>query len=78
MPMDDETLQIRKARRKFAAMACTYFLGVFNDNFYKQAALVLAVAGGRASFQGYALDSCLRPPRAGSRIAFQNGQSSSG
>ena len=54
--MDDETLQIRKARRKFAAMACTYFLGVFNDNFYKQAALVLAVAGGRASFQGYALD----------------------
>lgn len=47
--------QIRHARGKFAAMACTFFLGVFNDNFYKQAALVLAVAAGRNEMQGYAL-----------------------
>jgi len=53
----DESLQqqIRKARGKFAAMACTFFLGVFNDNFFKQAALVLAVAAGRNEMQGYSL-----------------------
>ena len=34
---------IRRARKKFAAMAATYFLGVFNDNFFKQAAMLSAV-----------------------------------
>lgn len=42
------------ARPKFAAMAVTYFLGVFNDNFFKQAALLLAVAGGMSGLQGKA------------------------
>ena len=56
-PVEVESLeqQIRRARGKFVAMACTFFLGVFNDNFYKQAALVLAVAAGRNEMQGYAL-----------------------
>src|ERR1035437_7789548 len=46
---------IRRGRGKFACMAAAYTLGVFNDNFYKQAALVLAVAAGRNSMQGFAL-----------------------
>ena len=29
-------------------------MGVFNDNFYKQAAIVMAVAAGLTAFQGYA------------------------
>lgn len=36
-------------------MAAAYTLGVLNDNFFKQAALVLAVAAGRNSMQGFAL-----------------------
>lgn len=46
--------QIKTARAPFAAMATTYFLGVFNDNFFKQAALLLAVGAGLASLQGSA------------------------
>lgn len=42
------------ARRKFAAMAGAYALGTFNDNFYKQAVMLLAVAVGKEHFQGYA------------------------
>ncbi len=45
----------RRARRSFTAMAGAYSCGVFNDNFYKQAALILAVAAGQTSLQGYAL-----------------------
>lgn len=47
--------RIRAARGKFACMAASYTLGTFNDNFYKQAALILAVEAGRTSMQGYAL-----------------------
>ncbi len=47
--------QVRRARGQFTCMAATYALGVFNDNFFKQAALVLAVAAGRPQMQGYAL-----------------------
>jgi MFS family permease len=36
-------------------MAVAYFLGVFNDNFYKQAILVMAVSAGRTGMQGLAL-----------------------
>jgi MFS family permease len=36
-------------------MAGAYFLGVFNDNFYKQAILILAVGEGRSGMQGLAL-----------------------
>lgn len=37
------TAHIRAARSKFLAMAGTYAMGVFNDNFFKQAAILLAV-----------------------------------
>lgn len=46
---------LRQARGKFACIAASYGLGVFNDNFYKQAALVLFVAAGLNNMQGYAL-----------------------
>jgi len=55
--MNDKTLktQIRKARGKFVAMAGTYCLGVFNDNFFKQAACLLAIFTGRKEMQGMAV-----------------------
>ncbi|MBN1942627.1 MAG: MFS transporter [Phycisphaerae bacterium] len=43
--------QLRRARGRFAAMAGTYGLGVFNDNFFKQAACLLAVYLGKPDFQ---------------------------
>lgn len=46
---------LRHARGKFACIATSYGLGVFNDNFFKQAALVLFVAAGLNNMQGYAL-----------------------
>ena len=49
-----EAQQIRWARKRFVAMALTYFLGVFNDNFFKQAVLLLAVALGLNQVQGQA------------------------
>lgn len=55
MCQDSLAEQIRKARARFACMAATYSLMVFNDNFFKQSALVLAVAAGRTEMQGYAL-----------------------
>ncbi|MDP8217137.1 MAG: MFS transporter [Candidatus Theseobacter exili] len=47
-------LKIKEARKKFAAMAAAYSLGVFNDNFFKQAAMLLAVGVGKEHFQGLA------------------------
>lgn len=44
--------QLRRARGRFAAMSGTYGLGVFNDNFFKQAACLLAVYLGKPDFQG--------------------------
>ncbi len=46
--------RIRKGRAKFAAMAGTYFVGVFNDNFFRWVAMLMAVAAGRSEIQGYA------------------------
>lgn len=46
---------LRHARGKFACIATSYGLGVFNDNFFKQAALILFVAAGMNDMQGYAL-----------------------
>lgn len=46
---------LRHARGQFACIASSYGLGVFNDNFFKQAALVLFVAAGHNTMQGYAL-----------------------
>jgi acyl-[acyl-carrier-protein]-phospholipid O-acyltransferase/long-chain-fatty-acid--[acyl-carrier-protein] ligase len=46
--------QIKQGRASFIAMAITYFLGAFNDNFFKQAALLLAVAVGLSQLQSSA------------------------
>lgn len=51
-----EQEQILWARKRFIAMAMTYFLGVFNDNFFKQAVLLLAVGLGLNHIQGYATE----------------------
>lgn len=55
--MNDDPLkqQIRQGHGKFAAMVGTYALGVFNDQFYKQAAMLLAVAVGLKHLQGHVL-----------------------
>ncbi len=45
---------IREARGAFAGMAGAYTLGVFNDNFFKQAACLLALAAGVSWLQGAA------------------------
>lgn len=50
----DETQAVRAARSKFIAMAATYSLGVYNDNFFKQAACLVAISAGHSKFQGYA------------------------
>ncbi|SDO57456.1 MFS transporter [Desulforhopalus singaporensis] len=41
-------------RPSFIAMAATYCLGVFNDNYFKQAAMLLAVAASLNHLQGWA------------------------
>lgn len=43
---------IKRARKNFIALAIAYFLGVFNDNFFKQAICLMAVGIGKSSFQG--------------------------
>ena len=43
-----------RARQHFIAMTLTYSLGIFNDNFFKQAVLLLAVALGLNEIQGQA------------------------
>ncbi len=40
-------------RRKFTAMIAVCFMGTFNDNFYRQGAMLLAVAGGLVYLQSY-------------------------
>lgn len=52
MNHSDEAHQIRQARKSFTAMAASYFMGTFNDNFFKQAVMLLALTLGRKSFQG--------------------------
>lgn len=54
MPTVTEAQQIREARGAFSAMAASYFLGTFNDNFFKQAVMLLAVTAGRKDLQGLA------------------------
>ncbi|WP_136798864.1 MFS transporter [Desulfosediminicola ganghwensis] len=41
-------------QKSLPAMAATYCLGVFNDNYFKQAAMLLAVAAGANQLQGWA------------------------
>jgi MFS family permease len=45
----------RKVKSHFLAMTGCYFLGTFNDNFFKQAVLLIAVSKLMTEFQGYAL-----------------------
>lgn len=45
-----------KAQGHLTAMAITYFMGVFNDNFFKQAVLLLAIVVGASSLQGNATE----------------------
>lgn len=42
----EEIAQIKQGRGRFLAMATAYCLGVFNDNYFKQAGLLLAVIAG--------------------------------
>jgi len=51
---NEDSVAIQTGRKCFFAMAATYFFGVFNDNFFKQAALLLAVAAGLSGLQGQA------------------------
>ncbi|MFH2047423.1 MAG: MFS transporter [Pseudomonadota bacterium] len=46
--------RIKQGRSKFIAMASAYFLGAFNDNFFKQAAMLMAVVAGKSALQGKA------------------------
>jgi MFS family permease len=48
------TSRDRHVQAHFIAMAAAFALGVFNDNFFKQAALLIAIAIGRTSMQGWA------------------------
>ncbi len=43
-----------EVRRPFLAMAASYVLGTFNDNFFKQAVMLLAVTQGQKELQGLA------------------------
>jgi MFS family permease len=45
---------VRQARSRFAAMAGAFALGVFNDNFFKQAAMLLAPSVLRDELQSWA------------------------
>lgn len=55
MTIETGAEHIGRTHRRFAAIAGSYSLGVFNDNFFKQAVMILAVAAGRTSMQGNAL-----------------------
>lgn len=50
----DSITKIKAARAKFFAMAISYCLGVFNDNFFKQAAMLMVVSAGLGHLQGTA------------------------
>ncbi|WP_163335641.1 MFS transporter [Desulfopila sp. IMCC35008] len=50
----NRTTRKTTSKKTFASMATTYCLGVFNDNYFKQAAMLLAVAAGLNHLQGWA------------------------
>ena len=52
---------IRHGRGRFTCIAAAYGLGVFNDNFFKQTALLLAVVARCNSMQGFALAAFTLP-----------------
>ncbi len=48
---EDLKQRVRKARKSFLAIAVSYFMGLFNDNFFKEAALFIAVAENNLTIQ---------------------------
>lgn len=51
---DGEAARIRQARGRFLAMAAAYALGTFNDNYFRQSVIFLAIAAGRPELRGVA------------------------
>ncbi|WP_136809389.1 MFS transporter [Desulfosediminicola flagellatus] len=47
-------MNTQNKKHSLPAMAASYCLGVFNDNYFKQAAMLLAVAAGLNQLQGWA------------------------
>lgn len=47
--------QIRRGRDNFIFMAVSYSLGVFNDNFFRMATMLIAVSVGYVKFQQHAI-----------------------
>jgi len=54
MKKTNSSLEIKQHHTQFAAMVGAYFFGVFNDNYFKQAAMLLAVTAGLSHLQGTA------------------------
>ncbi|HUV39822.1 MAG TPA: MFS transporter [Planctomycetota bacterium] len=61
--MTDESIrdQVRHARSKFFAMAGCYGLGVFNDSFFRQSAMLLAVSAGMNATQNWIMALFMLP-----------------
>jgi len=54
MEYDPQTReQIHQGRSKFASMAATYGLGVFNDSFFRESSILLALGAGLRHMQGW-------------------------
>ena len=54
MSQSSEALPAGNGRKILLSMGTTYAMGTFNDNFFKQAALLLAASAGLESIQGVA------------------------
>ncbi|MDF2577079.1 MAG: nitrate/nitrite transporter [Chlamydiales bacterium] len=54
LPAECPKKQVSKKRKNLLIMATTYFLGTFNDNFFKQATLLAAVSFNLKGIQGLA------------------------
>ena len=54
MSQSNEALPAHKGKKILLSMGTTYAMGTFNDNFFKQAGLLLAASAGLESIQGIA------------------------
>ena len=54
MSQSPESLPAASGKKILLSMGTTYAMGTFNDNFFKQAALLLAASAGLESIQGIA------------------------
>ncbi len=50
---DDTLAQIRSGRSKFISMAGTYGLGVFNDSFFRNSVILMAISGSHHGMEGW-------------------------